>query len=243
MNLPAYLFAAALALSPAVGAQDVPPAPPEGDPPARPGLGGDDDLAKQLVERIRKSLGEVNDALLDAADADAVSDEIDRALVNHRKAIRDIEELIEQVKYQQSGGGGGGGGQQQQQQQTSSSSQARESDGRNAPDPKQGGGSPEQQSGEQSGQGEEDQASQQPRGGETPADGTSEADGRQVGADAPPPEDPTAPYSRTDTDGRWGLLPPKLQERLMNLHVDDVPSRYRQHLDAYIRALNAQDDG
>jgi hypothetical protein len=37
------------------------------------------------------------------------------------------------------------------------------------------------------------------------------------------------------------VLPPKLQERLMNLHVDDVPERYRTWLEAYVRELNRRD--
>lgn len=231
----------ALLLGAGATAQDV---PPDEAPQPRPSVAEGSDVAKQLVERIRKSLEEVNEALLDAADTDEIADEFDRALVNHRKAIRDIEELIDQIKYQQSSSGSGGGGDNQQQQMTSpQSGGARESDGQNAPDPSSApeGGRQDEASGQQDQP--QDQQGQQPRDGQTPADGMSDADGRQMDADSPPPEDPTAPFSRTDTDGRWGLLPPKLQERLMNLHVDDVPSRYRLHLDAYIRALNAQDDG
>ena len=44
-----------------------------------------------------------------------------------------------------------------------------------------------------------------------------------------------------NTDGRWGVLPPKLQERLMNLHVDDIPDRYRLWLEAYVHELQRLD--
>ncbi len=240
MRIRAIVFA--LMLAGVTHAQDA--------PPERGAPGGESDLAKELVERIRKSLGEVNEALLDAADADAemVKGEFDRALISHRKAIRDIEELINQIKYQQStSSSSSGGGQQQQQQQSpsQSESEARESDGQNAPQPNQSSGSQQQdQQAQGSESGQQDQQTQDgSSSNEEQRDGLSDADGSQQDANGPPPEDPTAPFSRTDTDGRWGLLPPKLQERLMNLHVNDVPSRYRRHLDAYIRALNAQADG
>jgi len=59
----------------------------------------------------------------------------------------------------------------------------------------------------------------------------------------PPPPDPIGSFTREDSDQRWGLLPPKLQERLLNLHVDDVPAQYRVWLEAYIRRLHSLESG
>jgi hypothetical protein len=58
-----------------------------------------------------------------------------------------------------------------------------------------------------------------------------------------PPADATGDFLRHDLDARWGVLPPKLQERLMNLHVDDVPQRHRLWLEACVRELNRRDQG
>ncbi len=187
----------------------------------------DDDLsAEVLVERIKASLIEVDEALEDAAAADAVTDEVDRAMSAHRRTIRDIDELIKQFKYQAGGGGGGGGKpqQQQQQQQQQSNSQQRESDG-SQQDPSQ----------------QDDPTAQKQRedGGEDQPDGhANDQPGEQRSADQPPPPGEQARFERQDTDDRWGLLPPKLQERLLNLHLDDIPERYRTHLEAYIKAMH-----
>ena len=77
---------------------------------------------------------------------------------------------------------------------------------------------------------------------------------RQPGAPAPAPPQPgaqstaqqpppaaTGDFLRRDTDARWGVLPPKLQERLLNLHVDAIPERYRTWLAAYVRELQRRD--
>jgi hypothetical protein len=72
----------------------------------------------------------------------------------------------------------------------------------------------------------------------------------QAPAPAPPgaqstarqaPPAATGDFLRRDTDARWGVLPPKLQERLMNLHVDAIPERYRTWLAAYVRELQRRD--
>lgn len=64
--------------------------------------------------------------------------------------------------------------------------------------------------------------------------------GAQSTAQQPPPA-ATGDYLRRDTDARWGVLPPKLQERLLNLHVDAIPERYRTWLAAYVRELQRRD--
>ncbi|HEX5010956.1 MAG TPA: hypothetical protein VFY71_11195 [Planctomycetota bacterium] len=38
------------------------------------------------------------------------------------------------------------------------------------------------------------------------------------------------------------MLPPKLQERLMNLHLQAIPERYRDWLAAYVRQMNRLDE-
>jgi hypothetical protein len=67
--------------------------------------------------------------------------------------------------------------------------------------------------------------------------------GEQANAQAQPPPEALADFLQADTDGRWGVLPPKMQERLMNLHLDGVPERYRAWLDAYVRELRLRETG
>jgi hypothetical protein len=190
---------------------------------------GRDEAAMKLVQRIRQDLAEV-DRLLDEAAATDRLDPVQDARASHVRAISDLEELIKLVKYQRSGSpssGGGGGGRSPQGQPP-----PREADDRSQSEP-----APQPQQPQDGQQGEERSGSEPRAAPEQSQPGAQESSGRQ-----PPPE-PTADFLRRDTDARWGVLPPKLQERLMNLHVDDVPQRYRTWLEAYVRELNRRDGG
>lgn len=210
-------------------------------------LGGPQDGADEisaLVERIREGLARVDETLLSTLDADDPRGPLDDAVRQHQEVIRDLEELIRQAKYQRSnqGGGGGGGSQdqssgQQGNQQQQQQPQARESDGSQGGQDQQDAPQPSSGEEESPGSGEQDQpaGADQPQG--APEDGSpSDGPGGNRDGPPPPPEETANPLSATG-DERWGLLPPKLQERLVNLHVDDVPPRYRDWLSAYIRAM------
>ncbi len=186
-----------------------------------------------LSRRIRQTLGEVDEALLEAVEVDAVTDQVARARRLHLDAIRDIEALIQKLEYSfqnpppNSSGGGGSpssssGGKPQQQPSQPQASDGSQQDSGKAPEP-EGSEGPQQQ---------DTQGEQQ--GAEQPQDGSADSQQKEG---APPPPDEVLPFTREDTDGRWGLLPPKVQEQLNNLHVDDVPDRYRGWLDAYITAM------
>lgn len=202
-----------------------------------------------LIDRIREAMSRIDEALEQAVDAEAPVEGLDRAMASHRQVIRDIDELISQIKYQKSSNSsGGGGGQQSQSESQSQQQQSRESDGQNSPQPGESESQSQEQQGSEQEQGQQEgsegeQPQQQGGGEEQPSDGMDEQAGQQRDADQPPPPDDTGEFLRADTDGRWGLLPPKLSERLMNLHVDDVPARYRTRLDAYIKAMQRQESG
>jgi hypothetical protein len=188
---------------------------------------------EELVIRITREMDAVNEALRKAADADAVSNELDAARNSHLSVIRDIEELIQQVKYQRNNNPQSGGGEPKPNQQGQGGEQQpepRESDGSNAPEPEkdQPGDRPEQQASPDS---DVQNDNAQPE----------DSRGEQEDASRPPRPDEIEPFTAQDTDARWGLLPPKMQERLLNLQVDDVPERYRTWLEAYIRALNRRE--
>ena len=195
-----------------------------------------DDVAVKLVQRIQQDLAEVDRLLEQASDVSELSGELSAARGAHVRTIADLEDLIRQIKYRRSGkpdpsgGGGAGGGRNQP--------SPREADGRgqvgSAPAPQdQAGSKPEQ------GKDGEDKGGRKPQGSPQAADGS----GEQRDATAAPPPDALDDFLRRDTDARWGVLPPKMQERLMNLHVDDVPERYRAWLEAYVRELNRRDTG
>jgi len=184
-----------------------------------------------LVKRITDDLAAVDKALQEATDADPVKEPLDAARDGHLQAIRDIEELLKQVKYTKSQRGRSQGDPQGEGGRgMKDKPQPQPSDGSTAPTPQQQGSKPK-----------DAKAEEQPAGGKdqkpvSPATATDKPS--QDPAQQPPPQDPLGRFQRTDTDARWGLLPPKLQERLMNLHVDDVPERYRAWLESYIHALN-----
>jgi len=193
-----------------------------------------------LVERIQENLGRIDETLFSTLDADDPTSTLETVRQTHMTVIRDLEELINQTKYQPGGGGGGGGGSSSDSptgEQSGEESAPRESDGSNSPEPGEGE-TPQPPGGEEEGEGE---GGQEPMGadgeGQDPADQLDDsAPARNEEGGPPPPEARDDPV-RESTDARWGLLPPKLQERLMNLHVDDVPARYRDWLSAYIRAM------
>jgi hypothetical protein len=197
--------------------------------PAGPG----DDAATKLVQRIQQDLSEVDRLLEQASDVSEPAGELSAARKAHVRAIADLEELIRQVKYRRSGkpDSGGGGG-------SSSQPSPRDADDRgqagSAPAPQdQQAGKPEQKKDGQDQGGQKPQASPRQDAGA----------GQQRDASAMPPPDALDDFLRRDTDARWGVLPPKMQERLMNLHVDDVPERYRTWLDAYVRELMLREAG
>lgn len=195
---------------------------------------GGDELARKLVERIQQDLAEVDRLLDSAATAEDLAP-LQDARAAHVRAISDLEELIRQVKYRRgsssSSGGGGGGSSASQQQQQPRGVDGRDQAGQ-AP-------APQEQPGAQQGQEPQPADERGERLGEEAAAQATEA-GRQVDGQQPPPQ-PVGDFLRRDTDARWGVLPPKLQERLMNLHVDDVPERYRAWLEAYVRELSRRE--
>jgi len=195
--------------------------------------GGTPPEVQVLVDRVKQQLVAVDEALQAAADADTASDDLATARKAHLSVIRDIEELIKQVKYTESksqsrAGRAGSNGQQggSPDEQPPPQAAPRESDGEAHSEPKPGNQPPQPEPG-----------AAQPEGGRPDSQPPGQEDSRRP----PPPE--TGRFERPDTDARWGLLPPKIQERLMNLHVDDMPERYRVWMDAYIRKLNALEQG
>lgn len=198
----------------------------------------DEMKAKQLVAQIKKDLAKIDDLLLRAdemggADAKAAMDEvktnIEKLLQQTRDAqgqvIDNIEELARLTKYKKSSEGQGEP-QNQQDQPPEQQNQEREKDKEPKDLKEQGQPKPQdQKSGEQ-----------KPEDGD-PKQGKGEQ--RDEGMKPPPSE--TEKHEREDTRGRWGNLPPKVQEQIDARSYDRIPAKYRRILDEYYRKSGKTD--
>ena len=215
------------------------------------GMDPDQERARQLIVRIRRSMREVDTLLLSGAQPDKVEKElaanqkrIEELLKEteskSQSVIQGIEELIKLAKSrQQSGGGGGGEGKpkpgegdpqdgdapQREKSQDPQELQKQPDSGK----PEQEGGNPEDKDGNQDPKNRDGD----PKGGK-PDQGRPD----QVDADRPPPKGATGEFERKDTKGRWGMLPPKVAEDLQRCDADEFPQRYRRWMELYFRRVN-----
>ena len=215
------------------------------------GMDPDQERARQLIVRIRRSMREVDTLLLSGAQPDKVEKElaanqkrIEELLKEteskSQSVIQGIEELIKLAKSrQQSGGGGGGEGKpkpgegdpqdgdapQREKSQDPQELQKQPDGGKPQPE----GGKPEDKDGKQDPQNRDGD----PKGGK-PDKGRPD----QVDADRPPPKGATGEFERKDTKGRWGMLPPKVAEDLQRRDADEFPQRYRRWMELYFRRVN-----
>ncbi len=215
-------------------------------------LDPDQARAKELVLRIRKSMREIDSLLLKGAQPDAV----ERELAANQKRIEEllketesksqsviesIDELIKLAKYRKNpqsqppppqGEGDGSqspGGRQPKREKS-------KDPGELSPQPL-----PDSNPGKQDGQ-EQKQGDQKPndprRDGDPKSGKPDSTPPDQRDASRPPPKGPTGEFERTDTSGRWGVLPPKEAEDLQRRNADEFPQRYRQWMELYFRRVN-----
>lgn len=103
----------------------------------------------------------------------------------------------------------------------------------------------EQRSGQEDGElkenpQEESQSSEkegEPEGGKP-----DQSPGKQDRNSLPPPKDPENP-NHPDVSGRWGVLPPKIQDDILNFNIENFPQKYRKWLEEYYKRINRQKDG
>jgi hypothetical protein len=212
----------ALVLFVSVWVGQIAPAAPESSP------------EEMLVQRIRENLARVDQLLLESADSESVAEGLGAATRAQEDVVRDLEELIKAVKYRPSSQSSSGGNSQSS-GQSSSQPPPRESDGQSQGQQPDAGS--QEDGADQPEPGGEEGEQESPQG-QQPEDGTQESGTPQNRPGGPPPPDPLGSFTREDTDDRWGLLPPKLQERLLNLHVDDMPEQYRDWLEAYVKSMH-----
>jgi hypothetical protein len=203
----------------------------------------DQERARQLVVRIRRSMREIDSLLLSGAQPERVEKEL---VANQKRVeellretesksqsvIQNIDELIKLTKYQeqkdpQSGGGGG----QQDDPQSDPNKQPQRGKSQD----------PDELQKQPKSEGEQPQDSQkQPQPGKSdPKHGNPDKTPPQNSqANQPPPKGATGEFERPDTTGRWGMLPPKEAEDLQRRDAEEFPQRYRRWMELYFQRVN-----
>ena len=188
------------------------------------------DKTAELIDRIRQGLKKIDENLLGAKVDDTAEGmrrnirDMEKLLEDTRgrsaQVIQDLDELIRGVKYKQCGSGGAG-----QQPPNTKKPEQQESNQRRdedqSDDPQKNADSREENRDE-------------PKDGK-PDDRSPEQ--RQAG-DKPPPEKDPERVKREDLSGRWGILPPKIQQDILNFNIDYFPQKYRKWLEDYYRRIN-----
>ena len=206
----------------------------------------DQERARELVLRIRKSMREIDSLLLKGAQPE----KIEQALAANQKrieellketesksqaVIQNIDELVKLTKYQKSNSGGGGGSPPPEQQPQGSQGKPppqREK----SQDPQEL--SPQPKDGQQPKDGDPPQDEQQNHDGDPKGGRPDRSPPDQRDAKRPPPNGATGEFERTDTSGRWGMLPAKEAEDLQRRNAEEFPQRYRQWMELYFRRVN-----
>lgn len=191
--------------------------------------------AKELQERIKKEMAEIDELLLKAdksspADAKAKIESVKKTIDELLKDVQgkqssvcqNIDELVKLARYKKNGKGGQGGDAEGDGQGGQPQNQQRDKDR----DPKEL---------QKQGQKPEDQ-----QGGREPKDKKPDDrdPGKQTDPGQLPPPQEKEKHERTDVSGRWGLLPGKVAEDMMQLSPDQLPEKYFRLIEQYYRRSN-----
>jgi hypothetical protein len=192
-----------------------------------------DNEAAKLVERIQEGMKKIDENLMEAS-ASGVKEDLEENIRNIEKLLNDtqnmssqviqsLDQLIKSIKYKKCGSGSG------QSPPQPKGSQEQE----NKPRDEQQDDSMKQNPQSQNEEGQEQ---------DRPEDGRPEDDrGNRQAKDDPPPTDPER-AEHTDVSGRWGVLPPKVQNDILNFNIEEFPQKYRKWLEEYYKRVNKQQD-
>ena len=193
---------------------------------AQEGSGVDD--AQALIERIRQGMHEIDKNLADASAAGVreklaenvryMEELINNTRGQSRDVINSLDELIRSIKYKKCSSGGGGmppppdpSEKEKQKQQPRSETEDKELKKNPA---------------NQNEEGEPEDARPE------------EAKGQKNRAKEPPNEKPPEEVDHPDVSGRWGVLPPKIQNDILNFNIENFPEKYRKWLEEYYKRIN-----
>lgn len=189
--------------------------------------------AAELVRRIQESMEKIDENLLGAS-ASGARENLEESISNLEKlledtqdrssqVVRDLDTLIRSIKYQQCSSGGGG----KPPPQPDSSEQPE-----NQPRSEQ-----EDEGLQKNKQSQEEADKEEQPDDSRPQEGRGQQDARE-NPEGPPPEQVDHP----DLSGRWGVLPPKIQQDILNFNIEAFPEKYRKWLESYYKRINRRND-
>jgi hypothetical protein len=216
------------------------------------GMDPDQERARQLIVRIRRSMREIDSLLLSGAKPDKVEKELaanqkriedllKETESKSQSVIQNIDELIKLTKYQQQKdpqqGQGGGDGKDPQGDPKKNPQREKSQDPQELQkQPKPEGEQP--QDGSQKKPDPKPGEKQEPKPGQKdPKKGDPDKTPPQQG-EGTPPKSATGEFERSNMSGRWGMLPPKEAEDLQRRDAEEFPQRYRRWMELYFQRVN-----
>jgi hypothetical protein len=184
---------------------------------------------RKLVVKIQKEMKEVDQLLLRADRPSEAASKIDETIKNiqdllksteqkQSDVIKGIEELVRLAKYQQS----------QQSSSQRDQQKPQKPDGQDEQEQKRPKDPEPQELQKQQGQGQDQPKDQQEQ----------ETTPEQKRANRLPPGSEKGQFVRPDLKDRWGVLPSKEQEDLINAMSSRIPERYRRWIEEYYRRVS-----
>jgi hypothetical protein len=217
-------------------------------PASAQGMDPDQERARQLIVRIRRSMREIDSLLLSGAQPDKVEKEL---AANQKRieellketesksqaVIQNIDELIKLTKYQeqkdpQQGKGGGSGDDPQNDPQKQPQRGKSDDPQELQKQPKPEGEQPQDGSGKKP----EPKPEKKPGDGDPKHGGPDKSKPEQ--SQGTPPKSATGEFERASAAGRWGMLPPKEAEDLQRRDAEEFPQRYRRWMELYFQRVN-----
>lgn len=182
---------------------------------------------QELVKRIQEGMREIDQNLADASAA-GVREKMNQNIRYMEELLKDtqnrsrfvisaLDELIKSIKYRKCGSGGGN-----QMQPPPDSSNKEEQKPRS----------------EQGDQELKENPTNQEKEGKPEDARPEEAKGEKNRADNPPPKKPPEEVDHPDVSDRWGVLPPKIQNDILNFNIENFPEKYRKWLEEYYKRIN-----
>lgn len=189
--------------------------------------------AADLVRRIQESMEKIDENLLGASAAGA-RENLEESIRNLEKlledtrdrssqVVRDLDTLIRSIKYRQCSSGGGG----KPPPQPDSSEQPE-----NQPRSEQ-----EDEELQKNKQSQDEADKEEEPDDSRPREGQGQQNARE-NPEGPPPEQ----VDHADLSGRWGVLPPKIQQDILNFNIEAFPEKYRKWLESYYKKINRRND-
>ncbi len=190
----------------------------------------------ELMRQIRRNMSRIEEEFSKLGPAstergEQVRKDIERLLEGLQKrqgqVVKDIDDVIKQLKKSDSSSSSGGGGGKSDSQQNQKNSQARD---RNKPQ--------KPQDGKQKGQKKDQQGKEQKDGGKEDNSQKERDAGKNTNTKQPPPPARLEKVAHPDLNEIWGNLPKELRQKLVDRNFDDFTPEYENEVQEYFRRTN-----